>query len=94
MLKVKDELERRTKSDRAWEKVIEKLPVLDIIDEIGYFEIDSKQLKRITGEEPRLIAKFDAEDKLVIKVTEGEDVYEATLTLTSVTLETAAGGNE
>ena len=64
MVKVKDELERRTKSDRAWEKVIEKLPVLDIIDEIGYFEIDSKQLKKITGEEPRLIAKFDAEDKL------------------------------
>lgn len=64
MANAKDELKAKTKSDRAWEKVINELPVLESISEKGFFEIDSKQLKKITGEEPRLITKFDEESRL------------------------------
>ena len=46
-----------TKNDRAWEELFTKYSILEKINEIGYFEIESNSINEFR--ESRLMAKFD-----------------------------------
>lgn len=46
-----------TKNDNAWQQLFEEHSILEIIDEQGYFEIDSATINKLR--ESRLMAKFD-----------------------------------
>jgi len=51
------------KRDIAWETLFNGLSVLQKIEEDGFFDITAAKLKEITGEEPRLLAKWDSRQK-------------------------------
>jgi hypothetical protein len=47
----------KNKNDIAWEALFEKYSILEKINEIGYFEIESNSINEFR--ESRLMAKFD-----------------------------------
>ena len=47
----------------AWERLFEKYDIVNEINNKGYFEITAEMIK-MTGREPRLMAKFDSSDDL------------------------------
>ncbi|MDM3851342.1 MAG: hypothetical protein PT118_16660 [Aphanizomenon gracile PMC644.10] len=49
--------DKNTKNDVAWEALFEKYSILQKINEIGYFEIESNSINEFR--ENRLMAKFD-----------------------------------
>lgn len=49
--------DKNTKNDIAWEALFEKYSILEKINEIGYFEIESNSINEFR--ESRLMAKFD-----------------------------------
>jgi len=52
--------ERSLKNDIAWQKVAERMPLLQEIDERGFFRISAKELQQNSDErQPRLMVKFD-----------------------------------
>ena len=53
---------KKTKNDIAWEALFEKYSILEKIDQMGYFEIDSNSINEFR--ESRLMAKFDHYDTL------------------------------
>ena len=52
----------KTKNDIAWEALFKKYSILEKINEIGYFEIESNSINEFR--ESRLMAKFDHYDTL------------------------------
>lgn len=48
-----------TKADAAWRTLFEKLPLRAALEQHGTATIRADQIKRLTGEEPRLMTKFD-----------------------------------
>lgn len=55
---------KETKIDKAWQLVFQKKPVLKEVRSKGFFEITADELKALTKEEPRLIAKIDFREHL------------------------------
>ena len=53
-----------SKINQAWKLIFEKLQILYSIEEKGFFEIKASEIKLISGEEPRLMAKFDSSASL------------------------------
>ena len=47
------------KVDVAWDKVFEQADVLGQVKQNGFYDLPAEKLKRMTGEEPRLLAKWD-----------------------------------
>lgn len=54
--------ERKTKNDKAWEKLFEKHDILNNIYKNGFYEISADSIREFR--EPRLMAKFDHENNL------------------------------
>ena len=54
--------DKNTKNDVAWEALFEKYSILQKINEIGYFEIESNSINEFR--ESRLMAKFDNDQTL------------------------------
>lgn len=52
-----------TKNDNVWNKLFEENKILQIISQVGYYEITAEQIKT-AGREPRLMTKFDSTDNL------------------------------
>jgi hypothetical protein len=50
-----------TLNDVAWEQVFSKLPVIEQIKKVGYFDIKASDLKAAADREPRHLAKIDYE---------------------------------
>jgi len=50
-----------TLNDVAWEQVFSKLPVLEQVKKVGYFDISASDLKAAANREPRHLAKIDYE---------------------------------
>ena len=50
-----------TLNDVAWEQVFSKLPVLEQVKKVGYFDITASDLKAAANREPRHLAKIDYE---------------------------------
>lgn len=59
-----------TKNDAAWEKLFEKYPILNNIQQYGFFEITSKQINEFR--EARLMTKFDVQRQLPRVFSENE----------------------
>ena len=54
----------QTKNDEAWSKLFEELNILQEVNVNNEFIITAKQIKSLTGREPRLMAKFDHSENL------------------------------
>ena len=53
-----------TKNDIAWNKIFDELNILQVVLEQGEAIITARQIKDISGREPRLMAKFDHSENL------------------------------
>jgi len=50
-----------TLNDTAWQRVFARLPILDNVKKLGFFDISASDLKAIAEREPRHLAKIDHE---------------------------------
>ena len=50
---------RETKNQAAWKEINRERNLIEEINEKGIYEISSTEIKKISGREPRLMAKFD-----------------------------------
>ena len=55
---------KETKISKAWNKIFDELDLLSKVADDGFIKLSSGQLKSISGEEPRLLAKFDHQYQL------------------------------
>ena len=53
-----------TKNDIAWNKIFNELNISQVVSEQGLAVITARQIKDISGREPRLMAKFDHSENL------------------------------
>jgi len=53
-----------TKNDIAWNKIFDELNISQVVSEQGKAVITARQIKDISGREPRLMAKFDHSENL------------------------------
>ena len=52
------------KLDSAWQLFFKSEGVLDHVNAAGHFDVDTSTLKKITGEEPRILAKWDTSSQV------------------------------
>lgn len=62
-----------SKIDKAWFEIFNKAPIMAEVKNRGYFDITASQIKKITGQEARLMAKIDFREQLP-KVMQAEQV--------------------
>lgn len=60
-----------SKNNKAWNQLFEKLEIIKIVNEKGYFEITADQIREF-GREPRLMTKFDSSESLPNKFIEND----------------------
>ncbi len=56
--------------DKAWSFLFDELSIIDNINEHGFFNITSKKIKDLTGQEPRIICKQDSTKQIPIILRE------------------------
>lgn len=53
-----------SKINQCWQTLFDKLPIVETIQQQGYFDLCAKQIKQYTREEPRLMTKIDSREQL------------------------------
>ncbi len=48
----------------AWDIIFDKLWILSLVDQVGYYDISADDIKKISNREPRLMTKIDYEEVL------------------------------